>query len=101
MLVKFKITAAMTPMMIMVTIGTGMPSTVLPKKLTKPEVEMGRPSEMTKVRPRAMDMVARVAMKEGSLRKALAMPDRAPKKAPARTPTITVSQAGMPREAPV
>ena len=98
--VKFKIIAAIIPMMIIMTMGTGILRIVPPKKFTTPDVLIGLPSDMTSVNPLATDIMASVAMKDGSLRYALAMPLKAPKTAPATMPTTTVNHAGMPMEAP-
>ena len=89
------------PMMTIMIIGTGIPMMVPPKKLTMPEVEIGRPSEMTKVKPRATDIMASVAIKEGNLRNAFIIPDKAPNTAPASRPTMMVTPAGSPMLAPV
>ena len=55
------------PAMTIMTMGIGMPATEEPSQLTLGAVGIGEPCEMTRVAPRAMDIMASVAMKAGSL----------------------------------
>lgn len=47
-------------------IGTGTGPRSAPSQLTACGIEIGRPPEITKVRPRAIESIASVAMKLGS-----------------------------------
>src|SRR5699024_8728326 len=93
--VRSKMNQQIRPAMTIMTMGIGIPATVEPNQFTVGAVPMGEPSEMTKVAPRAMDIMASVAIKEGILPKAVAIPQMAPANRPVSRPAISVSQPGI------
>ena len=94
--VRSRMNQQMSPAMTIMMMGTGKPAISPPKALTDGAVSIGEPWEMTRVRPRAMDIMASVAMKEGILPHAVAMPQMAPASAPTIRPRSRVSQPGSP-----
>ena len=92
--VRSKMNQQTKPAITIMTIGMGMPATVEPNQFTEGAVAIGEPSEMTKVAPRAIDIIASVAIKEGILPYAVAMPQIAPAARPVSKPIMSDNHPG-------